>query len=72
MNLKKNFAAKVGALVASVAALLGTWALVHQNPPQSTSAATAVPQATPARSSNRTTSRAPAVQATRHTRTHVS
>jgi hypothetical protein len=33
VTLGKNAAAKIAALVASAAALVGTWALVHQNPP---------------------------------------
>lgn len=74
MNLRKNLAAKVGALIASLAALVATWGLVHQNPPPSAAADSPVSQATPARSPSRATAPAPvpAAPAKRHTRTHAS
>ena len=46
MNLRKNVAAKVGTVVASLVALLVGWGLVHQNPPPS-NAATEDPVASP-------------------------
>lgn len=77
MNFKKNLTVKIGAAVASVAALLGTWALVHTNPPPPAAADT--PVATPAASSA-APGRGKRAQAAvvapaprkRHTRTHVS
>ncbi len=80
MKLKKNAAAKVGAVIASIAGLLGFWGIVHQNPPPSTAAAAVVDAATPApnqtsSATNRRTS--PSTPATpvapkRHTRTRAS
>jgi hypothetical protein len=77
MNLKKNLAAKLGAAVASVAALLGTWALVHTNPPppaaaDTPAAAPAAASATPARGKRAPAAAPAAVTRKRHTRTHVS
>jgi hypothetical protein len=82
MKLKKNAGAKVAALLASLTALGGIWALVHQNPPAS--AETTVnaapvsqltPQAAPRGGSN-TQPKAPQPKASqpakKHTRTHVS
>jgi len=45
VTLGKNAAAKIAALAASAAALVGTWALVHQNPPPP--AAADAPASTP-------------------------
>ena len=77
MNLQKNLAAKVGALVASLLALAGTFVLVHRNPPASADAApsSAATSAAPAAPARRTTapSSSTLTQRTRtHTRTHVS
>ena len=83
MNLKKNAKAKVGAVLASLVALLVGWGLVHQNPPVSVSADTAsTTNAAPAQSNNSApttprngsaSNRAAAPMAPRrHVRTHVS
>ncbi len=77
MNLKKNAKAKVGAVLASLVALLVGWGLVHQNPPVSVSADTAsTTNAAPAQTSNTARPaprRAVAPMAPqRHVRTHVS
>jgi hypothetical protein len=76
MNLKKNLAAKVGAAVAGIAALLGTWALVHTNPPPPAAAdapaAAAAASATPARGKRVAAAAVAPVTRKRHTRTHVS
>jgi hypothetical protein len=78
MNLKKNAGAKVAALLASLTALGGIWALVHQNPPasaQSTVNAAPISQAAARRVTN-TQAKAPQPKAPqsgkKHTRTHVS
>jgi hypothetical protein len=80
MRLRKNLGAKVAAVVASLAALIGTWGLVHQNPPASANADTAAPEAqptatagqrgTPARTANAKGGQV--VVKKRHVRTHVS
>jgi hypothetical protein len=81
MRLRKNLGAKVAAIVASLVALVGTWGLVHQNPPASANdSAAAAPVAQPtARPGQRVApgqpenAKAPqAVVKKRHTRTHVS
>ena len=84
MNLKKNARAKVGAVLASLAALLVGWGLVHQNPPVPVAADTAsTTDAAPAQNNTATratsprsassTNRATAPMAPkRHVRTHVS
>lgn len=79
MNLKKNLGAKIAAFVASLTALGGIWALVHQNPPTTASSATtdASPQAAPTTPGQRKPAIAKAnpVQAQApkpHTRTHTS
>lgn len=77
MRLKKNIGAKIAALIASLTALGGMWAIVHQNPPPtSANAATpaaAVTSATGPATGART-SAVPAQQPIKrkHTRTHVS
>ncbi len=73
MNLRKNLAAKLGAVAASVLALAGTLVLVHRNPPASadTTATSPAATATPAARARRSTTAQ--TQRTRtHTRTHVS
>jgi hypothetical protein len=77
MNLKKNLAAKLGAAIASVAALLGTWALVHTNPPPPAAAdapasAPAASPAAPAQGKRAPAAAVAPVTRKRHTRTHVS
>jgi len=81
MNLKKNARAKVGAVLASLVALLVGWGLVHQNPPVPVAADTAsTTNAAPApntgstrASSSQNGTRATAPMAPkRHVRTHVS
>jgi len=77
MNIKKNLAAKLGAVIASAAALLGTWALVHTNPPppaaaDSSAAAPAAASATPAQGKRAAAAAVAPVTRKRHTRTHVS
>ena len=78
VNLKKNFGAKIGAIVASLAALLIAWGLVHQNTPAPVSADTApattnaAPPATSGQNgAARSKAAAPAVM-NRHVRTDVS
>jgi hypothetical protein len=78
VNLKKNAGAKIGAVVASLAALLVAWGLVHQNTPApvsaDTSAATtdaAPPPTTGSPAASRAKAAAPVVKK-RHVRTHVS
>jgi len=78
VNLKKNAGAKIGAIVASLAALLVAWGLVHQNTPAPVSADTApatTNAAPPTTAGQNTAPRpraaAPAVRV-RHVRTHVS
>ena len=77
MKLKKNLGAKIAALVASLTALGGIWALVYQNPPATASSAAtsdATPQAGPGQhkpaiaKSNQSQTQAPKP----HTRTHTS
>lgn len=76
MNLKKNLAAKVAAVMASFAALIATWGLVHQNPPPSAAADAPVAAPTaapPAPGRARVAVPTPAAATTkRHTRTRVS
>lgn len=78
MKIRKNFGAKIAALVASLMTLGGGWALVHQNPPANadsatTSAAPAVAaQQTAATGARSTAPKPQAVQVKKHTRTHVS
>ena len=78
MNLKKNAGAKIGAIVASLAALLVAWGLVHQNTPvpvsADTSAATtnAAPPATAGQNAAPKAKAAAPVVKKRHVRTHVS
>jgi hypothetical protein len=78
MKLRKNLGAKMTALVASLLALGGGWALVHQNPPANADNATtsAAPAAsTPATGTRSAAPKPQAVQPTtvkRHVRTHVS
>jgi hypothetical protein len=80
MRLRKNLGAKVAAVVASLAALIGTWGLVHQNPPTSANADTAAPAAQPTATAGQRSApgrAAPAkapqvVVKKKHTRTHVS
>jgi hypothetical protein len=81
MNLRKNARAKVGAVLASLVALLVGWGLVHQNPPVPVAADTAsatdaaprpngnTPRVTAPRSGART---AAPVARRLHARTHVS
>ncbi len=80
MKFKKNLPAKIGALLASVAALLGIWTAVRQNPPATDATAAAVPAAT-ASAAPGSSAAAPRRSATplaaqpaakRHTRTRVS
>jgi hypothetical protein len=48
MNIKKNTSAKVAAIIVSLTALGGIWALVRQNPPASAqSASPPISQAAP-------------------------
>ena len=72
MNLRKNLAAKLGAVAASVLALAGTLVLVHRNPPASadTTATSPAATATPAARAGRSTT-APSTAQTRRTRTHT-
>jgi len=81
MKLQKNLGAKVAAIVASLVALIGTWGLVHQNPPASANDnAAAAPVAQPtARPGQRVAPGQPAnakapqvVVKRKHVRTHVS
>ena len=86
MNLKKNARAKVGAVLASLVALLVGWGLAHQNPPvpvaadtaSTTDAAPAQKGTGPARASTSHQNGSGAARATapvvkkRHVRTHVS
>jgi len=80
MRLRKNLGAKVAAVVASLAALIGTWGLVHQNPPASANGDSSAPEAQPtAAAGQRTAPGRPAppkgsqvVAKKRHVRTHVS
>lgn len=84
MNLKKNARAKVGAVIASLVALLVGWGLVHQNPPVPVAADTAsTTDAAPAQNNNTTRATSPRSGSTttratarmapkRHVRTHVS
>ena len=46
MKLKKNFRAKLAAIVASTLALGGTWVLVRHNPPPADAGTDQVPPAT--------------------------
>ena len=80
MKLRKNFRAKVAALVASTLALGGTWVLVRHNPPPADAGADQLPAATatagaPQSPRNPSTRPQPAQsqQSTnRHTRTRAS
>lgn len=81
MNLRKNARAKVGAVLASLVALLVGWGLVHQNPPVPVAADTAsATDAAPLQNNNtaratapRSGARATAPVARKlHARTHVS
>jgi len=85
MNLKKNAGAKIGAVVASLVALLIGWGLVHQNPPVPVAADTAASTASgaPAQNAGSANSTAPRTGSSasrsaapmapkRHVRTHVS
>ncbi len=82
MNLKKNARAKAGAVIASMAALLVGWGLVHQNPPVPVAADTAsTTDAAPAQNNTAiraTTQQNGGARATApmppkmHVRTHVS
>ena len=75
MRIKKNTGAKIAALLASLTALGGVWALVHQNPPAfaGASATAAAPTSSPpalATAPARAQPQAPATK--KHTRTHAS
>lgn len=76
MKLRKNFAAKVASLAASLIVLGGVWVTVRQRPPASASDAGATPA--PTQTSNSMTSgangssRTPTSAPRTHTRTHVS
>ncbi|TAK56766.1 MAG: hypothetical protein EPO22_13175 [Dehalococcoidia bacterium] len=84
MNLKKNAKAKVGAVLASLVALLVGWGLVHQNAPVPVAADTAsTADAAPAQNNSTTKATSPrsgastsrstaAMTPKRHVRTHVS
>jgi hypothetical protein len=84
MNLKKNAKAKVGAVLASLVALLVGWGLVHQNAPVPVAADTAsTTDAAPAQNNNTAKATAPRSGSSsnrstapmapkRHVRTHVS
>ena len=76
MRIKKNAGAKIATLLASLAALGGIWALVHENPPQASAAATsAAASATPntGHTASATANSQLKTQTTKkHTRTHVS
>ena len=77
MRLKRNFGTKIAALVASLTALGGVWALVHQNPPPTSAGATttaAAPTSVAGPATSARKSAVPVQQATnrKHTRTHVS
>ena len=80
MKIRKNFGAKMAALIASLMATGVGWALVHQNPPANADNATtsAVPAATPPAGTTGTRSAAPKPRTVqpqtvkRHVRTHVS
>ena len=80
MKLKKNLGAKIAALVASLTALGGIWALVYQNPPATASSAAtsgATPRAVPITPGERKpatakTNPAQAQAPPPHTRTHAS
>lgn len=77
MKFKKNAGAKIAALLASLTALGGIWALVQQNPPASagatttTSAAAPTPIPPPRRNARATSPQNVPLPKT-HTRTHVS
>lgn len=78
MKIRKNFGAKMAALIASLLTLGGGWALVHQNPPANADNATASAAPAAATSANGTGSTAPKPRTVqprtvkRHVRTHVS
>jgi hypothetical protein len=75
VRIKKNAGAKIAALLASLTALGGTWALVHQNPPASASApaTAAAPTSSPLPRGNAAANSQPKAPAKKkHTRTHVS
>ena len=76
MRLRKNFGAKLAALVASLTALGGIWAVVHQNPPAtagSAAASDATPQAAPGQRKAPAIAKSKQAQAPQtHTRTHTS
>ena len=73
-TLRKNLAAKILAVVASLAGLVGLWGVVHQNPPPPTPVDAATdPQPTPAaRPGKPSQTNNPAIPKKKHTRTHVS
>ena len=76
MKLRKNLGAKIAAATASLAALIGVWGLVHNNPPASArdsgTASAAERAASNAPRADTATANSTNASARRHTRTHVS